>query len=178
VSSPKDEFVDLVEISYSREGSENLPLISYITSRLLRSFNNSRPIFTKQNILPFSSLPFITFSDGTKLYGDVSIARFLARLRPQLLLYGDDLFTATEVDQWIDSASNEVTSSTLVSLNTHLTLRTFLVGFNLSLADIVLFVHLTGKKSELTQSEYAHLQRWFTYLTNLTEFNTSNVSFV
>jgi len=78
-------------------------------------------------------------------------ARYFARTNPELGLYGDDAFTSSEVDCWIDYATTDLTTTdddkfaaAIDEVNTHLRLRTSLVGHDIGLADAVAWATLAG----------------------------------
>ena len=83
------------------------------------------------------------------LEGEGTIARHLARLlRPS---YEDgDVVMATEIDQWVDTASqykkgnNKEKNSVLKNMNSKLGKSDWLVGEGLSLADVVMWGVLVG----------------------------------
>lgn len=112
---------------------------------------------------------------GGSISGDYAIARFLCRSHGPHLLHPaapSDAsalsWCASEVDQWIDHCvAAEVcgadSSVTVNLLNSHLTLRTYLAGSTLSLADIA--VHNLIVKRGATFPP--HVQRWVALVTSL-----------
>lgn len=102
-------------------------------------------------------------------------------------LYSQNPLLATEIDTWIDfaashltpNASIETVTRSLDSLDNHLRSRTFLVGSQLSLADVAVAIALTfnlktwstivSNKSNTTTNtnKYSEVQRWATHLTTL-----------
>jgi len=82
----------------------------------------------------------------------VNAAKYIARLVPALGLYGTNPATASSVDSWVDFARANLKKSdlaqfgpTLDTLNSHLKMRVFFVGYSLTLADLVLFDFLRRK---------------------------------
>uniref|UniRef100_A0A8B9PQF6 Bifunctional glutamate/proline--tRNA ligase n=1 Tax=Apteryx owenii TaxID=8824 RepID=A0A8B9PQF6_APTOW len=102
-----------------------------------------------------------------------SIARYLARVASSAGLYGSNLLEHTEIDHWLEfSASKLSTPSLFLSavqeLNHCLSLRTYLVGNSLSLADLCVWAVLKGNniwQEQLQQNEApVHAKRWYGFL--------------
>ena len=82
--------------------------------------------------------------------GTPSILRYVARAaatpQQQQQLYGGDALSACQVDQWLDIAQSLVPGHGLEaacsSVNDFLSLRTFLVGHSLTLADVACWAQL------------------------------------
>ena len=115
--------------------------------------------------------PQLSSSNLGAVSGDLSIAKYIARtLSPQL--YGADSWQASQVDQWLDLC-NIVAVGALAPeglgdlLNGHMAERTFVVGEELSLADLGLFCAIIGtaqgkkavRKCTPTAAQ-PHLARW------------------
>ncbi|CAG8651553.1 10920_t:CDS:2, partial [Acaulospora morrowiae] len=114
-----------------------------------------------------------------KITGTENVARYLARARRDLDLYGFNAISTTLIDQWIDFALDKLGSSdfkvieaALEEIDHHLTLRTFLVGYKLTLADI--FVWGTLKNSPIFNRQLktgkdvgVYLTRWYNYIGSL-----------
>eukprot|EP00800_Vazella_pourtalesii_P004019 TRINITY_DN1425_c0_g2_i1.p1 TRINITY_DN1425_c0_g2~~TRINITY_DN1425_c0_g2_i1.p1 ORF type:complete len:371 (+),score=78.35 TRINITY_DN1425_c0_g2_i1:28-1140(+) len=87
------------------------------------------------------------------IYGDHTIAKYLCRLYAADLYEGLSVELATEVDQWINSFSMQLLSgsskerqSVIKTLNSHFGKNRWLVGDQISLADIVAFSYLTNRE--------------------------------
>ncbi|XP_068795978.1 bifunctional glutamate/proline--tRNA ligase isoform X5 [Struthio camelus] len=102
-----------------------------------------------------------------------SIARYLARVASSSGLYGSNLLEHTEIDHWLEfSASKLSTASLFLSavqeLNHCLSLRTYLVGNSLSLADLCVWAVLKDNniwQEQLQQNEApVHAKRWYGFL--------------
>ncbi|KFV55826.1 Bifunctional glutamate/proline--tRNA ligase, partial [Tyto alba] len=102
-----------------------------------------------------------------------SIARYLARVAGSAGLYGSNLLEHTEVDHWLEfSATKLSTASQFLSavqeLNHCLSLRTYLVGNSLSLADLCVWAVLKDNNiwQEQIQQNKApvHAKRWYGFL--------------
>ncbi|XP_035176503.1 bifunctional glutamate/proline--tRNA ligase isoform X6 [Oxyura jamaicensis] len=102
-----------------------------------------------------------------------SIARYLARVASSAGLYGSNLLEHTEVDHWLEfSATKLSTASQFLSavqeLNHCLSLRTYLVGNSLSLADLCVWAVLKDNniwQEQLQQNEAPiHVKRWYGFL--------------
>ncbi|XP_033000649.1 bifunctional glutamate/proline--tRNA ligase isoform X7 [Lacerta agilis] len=119
----------------------------------------------KENILRVSDQ--VTFTDVN------SIARYLARIATSAGLYGSNLLEHTEVDHWMEFSTTKLSSSTsfasaIQELNNCLSLRTYLVGNSLSLADFSVWATLKGSNAgqELLLHGKApvHVKRWYNFL--------------
>ena len=115
------------------------------------------------------------------IFGDLAIARTLAQLSHQIQpnsLYpsGQDetetFILQNEIEQWIhfSLSFSDPSSDALSTLNQHLQSRTFLVGYQLSLADLALYLPL--KKKETNIEKYPHVERWLKYLSSLPSLQT------
>lgn len=102
-----------------------------------------------------------------------SILRYLARVAVSAGLYGSNQLEHTEIDHWLEFSATKLSScdsftSALNELNMGLSLRTYLVGNTLSLADLCVWATLKGSaawQEELTQGKGpVHVKRWFGFL--------------
>ncbi|XP_040286384.1 bifunctional glutamate/proline--tRNA ligase isoform X2 [Bufo bufo] len=102
-----------------------------------------------------------------------SIIRYLARLAPQAGLLGSNLMEQTEINHWVEFSQTRLLekstfSSALQELNHSLSLRTYLVGDALTLADISVFSTLAVSASwqeQMKQNKAAvNVRRWYTFL--------------
>ncbi|KFV67057.1 Bifunctional glutamate/proline--tRNA ligase, partial [Dryobates pubescens] len=102
-----------------------------------------------------------------------SIARYLARVAGSAGLYGLNLLEHTEIDHWLEfSATKLSTASQFLSavqeLNHCLSLRTYLVGNSLSLADLCVWAVLKDSnvwQEQLEQNKApVHAKRWYGFL--------------
>ncbi|XP_050749536.1 bifunctional glutamate/proline--tRNA ligase [Gymnogyps californianus] len=102
-----------------------------------------------------------------------SIARYLARVSGSAGLYGSNLLEHTEIDHWLEfSATKLSTASQFLSavqeLNHCLSLRTYLVGNSLSLADLCVWAVLKDNniwQEQLEQNKApVHAKRWYGFL--------------
>ncbi|CAG8547450.1 10520_t:CDS:10, partial [Acaulospora colombiana] len=116
--------------------------------------------------------------NNEKIIGTANVARYMARAYRDLDLYGSDAISATLIDQWIDFASVNLESSDFKvietawgEINHHLTLRTFFVGYKLTLADIILWGVL--KSMRVIYSDKVKLQ-----IPVLIDFSSFSLSFV
>ncbi|KAL4182329.1 hypothetical protein AMTRI_Chr12g275440 [Amborella trichopoda] len=139
--------------------------------KLVESFemgvSNKTPEFLKMN--PMGKVPVLETPKGP-IFESNAIARYVARLKGDNILYGSSLFEYALIEQWIDFASLEIDTHTsrwfyprlgfmvylplveeaaiaalkraLGALNTHLALNTYLVGHSVTLADIVMTCNL------------------------------------
>uniref|UniRef100_A0A8D2Q6K6 Bifunctional glutamate/proline--tRNA ligase n=1 Tax=Varanus komodoensis TaxID=61221 RepID=A0A8D2Q6K6_VARKO len=102
-----------------------------------------------------------------------SIARYLARIATSSGLYGSNLLEHTEIDHWMEFSTTKLSDPTkfalaLQELNNSLSLRTYLVGNTLSLADFSVWAALKGNNTwqeQLLQSNCpVHVKRWYNFL--------------
>ncbi|KAM8810152.1 bifunctional glutamate/proline--tRNA ligase isoform 2-T2 [Eudromia elegans] len=102
-----------------------------------------------------------------------SIARYLARVASSAGLYGSNLLEHTEIDHWLEFSASKLSSassflSAVQELNHCLSLRTYLVGNSLSLADLCVWAVLKDNniwQEQLQQSEApVHVKRWYGFL--------------
>ncbi|GLC51783.1 hypothetical protein PLESTB_000547800 [Pleodorina starrii] len=115
------------------------------------------------------TVPTLTVAGET--FTGVMILKYLARASCKRdELYGSDALTSCQVDHWLETATGIVSGATLeaqcVALNDYLTLRTFLVGYGLTLADLAVWGQLQGSplwKKIRTGGKVPHLARWFSF---------------
>ncbi|XP_032538065.1 bifunctional glutamate/proline--tRNA ligase isoform X4 [Chiroxiphia lanceolata] len=102
-----------------------------------------------------------------------SIARYLARVAASAGLYGSNLLEHTEIDHWLEFSATKLSAATqflsaVQELNHCLSLRTYLVGNSLSLADLCVWAVLKDNnvwQEQLQQNKApVHAKRWFTFL--------------
>ncbi|CAO3617876.1 unnamed protein product [Mucor fragilis] len=110
-----------------------------------------------------------------------AIARLLARLNPEAGLYNpQDPISSTLIDQWLDFAETKLATSdfksldaTYKELNKHLTLRSYIVGYQVTIADLVIWGTLRSSpvfaRIVKTKPENlgAYLVRWYEYVASL-----------
>uniref|UniRef100_H2MIU4 Glutamyl-prolyl-tRNA synthetase 1 n=1 Tax=Oryzias latipes TaxID=8090 RepID=H2MIU4_ORYLA len=119
----------------------------------------------------------LTISDSVQFRDDNSISRYLARMAPALHLYGANIMEETEVDHWLEFSARRLadpssSTSALAELDKALSLRTFLVGHGLTLADLSVWAalkatnDLSGKGGSLP-----HVSRWFSFLSSQVPFS-------
>ncbi|XP_073077496.1 bifunctional glutamate/proline--tRNA ligase isoform X3 [Manis javanica] len=119
----------------------------------------------KENILRVSEN--VVFTDIN------SILRYLARVATTAGLYGSNLMEHTEIDHWLEFSATKLSSCNLFTsaineLNHCLSMRTYLVGHSLSLADLCVWATLKGNaawQEQLQQNKApVHVKRWFGFL--------------
>ena len=128
---------------------------------------------------------------GVVIKGLVSIAKYLtSKSENTELLGGNDLEKKANVNQWleyrvsqVDHAVNEKDiCATLKELNEYLSERVYVVGFHLTVADVVLFYGLQDIYLNLTfveKQKYINLSRWYNQVQHLPRVNQNmrNVHF-
>ncbi|XP_038616889.1 bifunctional glutamate/proline--tRNA ligase [Tachyglossus aculeatus] len=119
----------------------------------------------KENILRVSDN--VTFTDVN------SIVRYLARVAASTGLYGSNLMEHTEIDHWLEFSATKLSTcksfdTAINELNHSLSLRTYLVGNSLSLADLCVWATLKGNNTwqeQLKQNKApVHVKRWYGFL--------------
>ncbi|KAL3695636.1 hypothetical protein R1sor_009712 [Riccia sorocarpa] len=128
---------------------------------------------TPQPNLPAASLPVLALPSGEELRGANAALRYIGRVSKHTGFYGVDALTAAQVDEWIEyspvfSVGAEFEKACSYA-NSFLELRTFLVGSDISIADVVIWAALagTGRRWESMRSsnKYPHLSRWYNSIT-------------
>ncbi|XP_038250178.1 bifunctional glutamate/proline--tRNA ligase isoform X2 [Dermochelys coriacea] len=102
-----------------------------------------------------------------------SIVRYLARVATSAGLYGSNLLEHTEIDHWLEFSATKLSTraqfgSAVLELNHCLSLRTYLVGNSLSLADLCVWAVLRDSSAwqeQLQQNKApVHTKRWYVFL--------------
>ncbi|XP_074846044.1 bifunctional glutamate/proline--tRNA ligase isoform X2 [Carettochelys insculpta] len=115
-----------------------------------------------------------TFCVYLIVFTDVnSIVRYLGRVATSAGLYGSNLLEHTEIDHWLEFSATKLCSpaqfaSAVLELNHCLSLRTYLVGNSLSLADLCVWAVLKDSSAwqeQLQQNKApVHAKRWYDFL--------------
>lgn len=125
-----------------------LPRASYVVAQLVKYAPGFRNF--GRDAASAAVVPTLTLADGRIVSGDFAIARYLARTKPELGLYGvaakdaaasEAALPPSQIDAWLDFAltrlgANLEDDGGLQILNRVLKTQTFIVGHALSLADI------------------------------------------
>lgn len=141
---------------------------------------------------PLGKVPVLDTPQGS-LFESNAIARYVARLRRDTNLYGVSFFDSAQVDSWIDFCSHEIElaatmwfypvlgympynenatqkakqtlANALTVLDNHLADKTYLVGDNITLADITIVSALLYPFKFVADPAYrapfVNVQRWF-----------------
>ncbi|KAI8979611.1 tRNA synthetases class I, catalytic domain-containing protein [Mycotypha africana] len=110
-----------------------------------------------------------------------AIAKLLGKLHPEAQLYNpEDAISSTLVDKWLDFAETKLASNDFKALdavykelNKYLTLRSYIVGYNVTIADFVIWGTLRASpvfaRIVKTKPENlgAYLVRWYEYTASL-----------
>lgn len=133
-----------------------------------------------------NNVPMLTKGDES-IQGDANITRYICRTNAELAsLYGSgDAWKAAQIDQFLDlyTASAIATIPNLASvLDTQLSGRTYLVGDELSLADLAAWLTLKrGKQTENTDA-FPYVTRWLnlveSYVTDAEVFAALSLAFL
>ncbi|ELR17023.1 glutamine-tRNA ligase [Acanthamoeba castellanii str. Neff] len=159
------------------------PLTALVTAEFVPQDKKTGIKFTPKNDKDQEITELAFFPQGDVLRGDHVIARYISRQDPSKGLAGEDAKAQSNVDQWLELAlvrlSKKVTdeeafNAALRLLDAHLTLRTFFVGYGVTLADIgvwgALKLHPLWAKASQTKHANEHLVRWFKYVDSLPQF--------
>ncbi|KAK5874481.1 hypothetical protein PBY51_019421 [Eleginops maclovinus] len=115
-------------------------------------------------------------SDAIQFNDNNSISRYLARVAPALGLYGANMMEQTEVDHWLEFSARHLCgqsglSAALGELDKALSLRTFLVGHAVTLADLSVWAALKGHAEWPSHGKTcSHVNRWFFFLSSQVPF--------
>lgn len=132
-----------------------------VTENFKIGVDNTTEEFRKKS--PFGKVPVLETSNGS-IFESNAIARYVARLRPDVELLGNSFFQSAQVDSWIDFSAHELelpacvwiypvlglapynaaisakakedVKRALKVLENHLNDKTYLVGEKITLADI------------------------------------------
>jgi glutamyl-tRNA synthetase len=118
----------------------------------------------------------VNATTGEVLFGEGAIGTYLAR-HFDVGFLGASLFEEVEVQQWLSFTSSLATGSTenylkiAKEINTHLSLRTFVVGYKLTLADLAvwsgLLSNFAGNVALKESNDFPHLKRFLEFLGGL-----------
>lgn len=143
--------------------SDNPPLAVFVAARI------SGVAFSPDATLSPSSPPMIVLPDGSKLKGDLVLLRYIGRISSIPEFYERGPFESAKIDEWLEYVATFASGSEFQGACDYVDLflkqHTFLVGNNLSIADIAVWSALTGaaqrweslRKSKKNQN----LVRWF-----------------
>jgi len=109
--------------------------------------------------------------------GLVPSCRFIARTAPSSHVYGKNPLQATLIDMWLDFAQDRLIgvndfkqlSGAFATLNQHLKMRTFLVGYEVSMADLFVWgglkaSNIWSRVFKNKSDEHLHLIRWYQFI--------------
>jgi hypothetical protein len=126
-------------------------------------------------------VPVLETDDGC-IFCSIAICRYLARIRRDVALYGQNLIQGGEIDSWIEFCTNKLeiplTSAeaeardtvrrALSVLDQHLLRNTFMVGDQITLADISIVCTIFSCPSAV-QEGFGNLIRWYGLITSQPE---------
>lgn len=169
----------------------------------LPAFDMAKDLKSKEFLAktPVGKVPVLETDEGS-IFESGAIARYVARLRQDTGLYGKTFFEAGQVESWLEFSTHEleVPVSTWISpilgygkfnaaanakakedvkkalqvLENHLHLRTYLVGDQITLADIVIASALVYPFKMVLDKEFRKpftaVNRWFSTLVNQPQF--------
>ncbi|KAJ3300623.1 hypothetical protein HK104_009280 [Borealophlyctis nickersoniae] len=119
-------------------------------------------------------------ADGLQLSGSNPVLRHFGRAFPEKRLYGGDAVKAAQVDYWLDYVQDTLATANdykaiapaFEILNTHLRLRSFVVGHHLTIADFAVWGALRGNSIFVRQLKAGkgigtYLSRWAQHISSL-----------
>ncbi|XP_006812505.1 bifunctional glutamate/proline--tRNA ligase-like [Saccoglossus kowalevskii] len=145
--------------------SSNPPLAALLTAEAVKE--------TVNVAVEWGQTTMVRLNDDFTFNTTASICRYLARRATSLKLYGCNSLQATEVDHWFDFSVGRLGcpaeySDAIQYLNKVLSLRTYLVGESLSLADFAVWGVLRSNGEWLAAVQKkegpAHVTRWYKFL--------------
>ncbi|KAG9301564.1 hypothetical protein G9A89_003199 [Geosiphon pyriformis] len=167
-----------IQIDFSKQATG----VSFATAALTFYINGQNQ-FPKIDIEWKSELSSVEnvelLVDNNIISGTSFVTRYLARLYPSLGLYGANALSATLIDHWVDFASDTLTSQDFKKLEAafdeldyHLNLRSFFVGYRVSLADFIIWGALKNspvfnRLLKTGKDVGTHLIRWYDHISSL-----------
>eukprot|EP00916_Digyalum_oweni_P015473 GHVL01025327.1.p1 GENE.GHVL01025327.1~~GHVL01025327.1.p1 ORF type:complete len:700 (+),score=134.84 GHVL01025327.1:66-2165(+) len=144
--------------------TQGQPLCSVLTACLINTRNKGLI-----NLAPCNMDNIIIEENDIKInIRDMDAARHLAR-KYYPLLKGATVIDILKIDSWLDYLDKDIKQdSILKTVESHLQLRTFIVGSSITLADLALYTCLS--KSSISKSG-PHVDRWLNYLNQLPFIN-------
>ncbi|GMF55925.1 unnamed protein product [Phytophthora fragariaefolia] len=153
-----------------------LPRASFVAAQLVKYAPGFRNF--GRDAASAAVVPTLTLADGRIVSGDFAIARYLARSKPELGLYGvaakdaaasEAALPPSQIDAWLDFALTRLGADLeddggLQILNRVLKSQTFIVGHALSLADIGVWAQVAPLQKKLDLAPFPNVTRWLTHL--------------
>ena len=151
----------MLKLQYKANGAL-APLASLITANLAnQTFESTQIEFEVSNTLLPGSIKIIQENNEVAAsYSDIGGVKSLINTISGCILM------PLGVEKWLDLClSPLVTNPTILSiLNSHLMLRTYLVGHTVSVADILMWVALERNGVKKGLSQMVHVKRWFDFM--------------
>ena len=123
---------------------------------------------------PVRQDPILKIHPDLEIFGDHTITRYIARSRPQYMLYEDgeehSAIRAAEIDQYLavcenySGASSEDLKGLLDHLEARLVSRTYLVGHRLSIADVGIWILLIDYPFD--HENFLNVTRWASHISS------------
>ncbi|RLN87464.1 hypothetical protein BBJ28_00019378 [Nothophytophthora sp. Chile5] len=161
-------------IVFSSAGA--LPRASFVVAQLTKYAPGFRNF--GRDAASAAVVPTLTLADGRVVSGDFAVARYLARTKPSLGLYGvapkdaaasEAALPPSQIDAWLDFALTQLSADQeddggLQMLDRVLKTQTFIVGHALTLADIGAWAQLAPQLKTLDLASFPHVTRWLAHL--------------
>ncbi|KAG9442167.1 hypothetical protein H6P81_018021 [Aristolochia fimbriata] len=114
---------------------------------------------------PSGSSPILRFNSGLKLHWTNVLMRYIARAATIPNFYGQELVESAQIDELLDYAPILLSDSEFENachhVDDYLSLRTFLVGNNFTIADVTIWSNLAGSQRSIRinsiASEYSEI---------------------
>lgn len=151
-----------------------------VNSEIKMGVTNKTPEYLAKN--PMGKVPVLDTPQGA-IFESNAIARYVARIRNDTELYGATFFESSQIDQWLDTVTNELDPALLILyyrsskvmpvdddqyaevlkdiekfltvLDGYLLTRTYLVGNKITLADIVTTCSLVNIYTQVMGDQFA-----------------------
>lgn len=149
-----------VALAYAEEAP---PLSVFATAAVAGISINADPK------LPSGSPPTFSFPFGEEFHGTGILLRYLGRIASVPDFYNRDAFATAQIDEWLEYANvfsvGAEFEKSCTYVDNYLSLRTFVVGYSLSVADIAVWSGLAGTgqrwESIRKSKKFQNLVRWY-----------------
>ncbi|KAI9740346.1 MAG: hypothetical protein M1834_004925 [Cirrosporium novae-zelandiae] len=145
-----------------------LPVI-LITSYLNETAGKAEVVISFEDVDKFKeSGATVEFDNGSSIHGEVAVTQKLLELFPSLRGKDSNL-----EDEWVARLPQyhpldfKAVEGPLLELDSHLTLRSHLVGYSLSVAELAIWGAIRGNRVGFASAKRGHivnLARWFNYI--------------
>eukprot|EP01016_Furgasonia_blochmanni_P014119 TRINITY_DN1730_c0_g1_i6.p1 TRINITY_DN1730_c0_g1~~TRINITY_DN1730_c0_g1_i6.p1 ORF type:complete len:246 (+),score=50.54 TRINITY_DN1730_c0_g1_i6:91-828(+) len=171
-----DLFIDSSRNSFLAELLANfLNLTNTRRVNVIRLSKSSLTLLQNGGINLGGSLPSLIDTTPKTLTSVWDISNSLAYAAfAENIVIGADEDTKNKVKNYIQLCETKGVDELIETLDEELLTKSFLVGYNITLADLICFVYVSDKLSAMTEVErleYVNLSRWFDHVQNLGGIN-------